>query len=52
MWTVTDDNEIIHVRAIISTTEQQDQLRNLITALEKRLTKEKLTDERTPVADV
>ena len=51
MWTVTDDNEIIHVRAIISTTEQQDQLRNLIIALEKRLSKEN-TDERTPVADV
>ena len=52
MWTLTDgDNDIIHVRAIISTTEQQDQLRNLITALEKRLPKEK-PDERTPVADV
>ena len=37
-WTLTDDVDyIINVRAIISTVHQQDQLRDLIIALEKRL---------------
>jgi len=37
-WTLTDDvDDIINVRAIISTVHQQDQLRDLIVALEKRL---------------
>ncbi len=37
-WTLTDDvDDIINVRAIISTVHQQDQLRDLIIALEKRL---------------
>jgi Spy/CpxP family protein refolding chaperone len=41
MWTLTDDdNDIINVRAILSTVHQQDQIRNLITALEQRLPKE------------
>jgi hypothetical protein len=47
-WTLTDDDDskdVINVRAVISTVHQQDQLRNLIAALEKRLTKE-TTDER------
>jgi hypothetical protein len=47
-WTLTDDDDgkdVINVRAVISTVHQQDQLRNLIAALEKRLTKEK-PDER------
>ena len=48
-WTLTDDDDskdIINVRAVISTVHQQDQLRNLIAALEKRLTqpKEKTDD--------
>jgi len=36
--TLTDDvDDIINVRAIISMVHQQDQLRDLIVALEKRL---------------
>lgn len=42
MWTlVDDDNDIIHVRAILNTATQADEIRNLITALEKRLPKDK-----------
>ena len=53
MWTlVDDDNDIIQVRASINASTQQDELRKLIAALEKRLTKERLTDERTPATDV
>jgi hypothetical protein len=40
MWTLTPEDDIINVRAIISVVHQQDQLQNLIAALEKRLTKE------------
>ena len=43
-WTLTDDNDIINIRAIIDTKTQQEELRDLIAALEKRLTKEN-TDE-------
>jgi len=43
-WTLTDDNDIINIRAIIDTKTQQDELRDLIAALEKRLIKEN-TDE-------
>jgi cytochrome c-type biogenesis protein CcmH/NrfG len=51
MWTVVDEeNDIIHVRAIIHADAQQDELRKLIAALEKRLTKEP-TDVR-PTPDV
>ena len=40
-WTVVDDeSKTIHVRAIIHADAQQDELRKLITALEKRLAKE------------
>ncbi len=39
-WTLTDDNDIINIRAIIDTNTQQDELRDLIAALEKHLTKE------------
>jgi hypothetical protein len=47
-WTLTPDDGIINVRAIISTTHQQDQLRNLIAALQKHLKDEpkEITDER------
>ena len=51
-WTLVDDSDRIHVRAIIDTKTGANEIRDLITALEKRLTKEYLTDERTPVADV
>ena len=52
MWTlVDDDNDIIQVRASLHLLRDLEELRKLITALEKRLTKEP-TDERTPVADV
>jgi len=43
-WTLTDDYDIINIRAIIDTKTQQEELRDLIAALEKRLTKEN-TDE-------
>jgi hypothetical protein len=36
-WTVTDDDEVIQVRASV---KDQEELRALIAALEKRLTKE------------
>jgi hypothetical protein len=48
MWTVVDEeNDIIHVRAIIHADAQQNELRKLIAAPEKRLTKE-TTDVRPP----
>jgi hypothetical protein len=41
MWTlVDDDNDTIQVRASLNVNTQQDEIRNLIAALEKRLTKE------------
>ena len=41
MWTLVDDvNDTIQVRASLNVNTQQDEIRNLITALEKRLTKE------------
>ncbi len=43
-WIITDDEDIINIRAIIDTKTQQDELRYLIAALEKHLTKEN-TDE-------
>jgi hypothetical protein len=52
MWTIVDDdNDVIHVRASLSLLRDLEELRKLIAALEKRLTKE-TTDERTPAADV
>ena len=39
-WVVTDDNDAVNVRAIIDVKTQQEELRELIAALEKRLTKE------------
>jgi hypothetical protein len=50
-WTISTGDTKIHVRAIIDMATQQDEIRKLIAALEKRLTKEN-PDERTPVADV
>ena len=51
-WTLThEDNAVVHVRAVIDLKTQSNEIRDLITALEKRLSKEN-TDERTPVADV
>lgn len=39
-WTLVDDiGPTIHVRAILHVDKQQDEIRALITALEKRLTK-------------
>jgi hypothetical protein len=46
MWTLVDEeNDIIHVRAVIHKQAQQSEIRDLITALEKRLPKEP-PDER------
>lgn len=49
-WTVTDDKpELIFVRAVINTEHQQDQLRDLIAVLQKRVQpepKEKTDDRR------
>ena len=51
-WTLThEDNAVVHVRAVIDLKTQSNEIRDLITALEKRLPKEP-ADERTPVADV
>ena len=36
-WTVVDDDGVIQIRASIDPKTQQDQLRDLIVALEKRL---------------
>ena len=53
MWTLTDDDsDIINIRAVLHVSTQQDEIRNLIAALEKRLTKEKLTDDPTGSAVV
>lgn len=49
MWTLSTDNDTINVRAVIDVKTQQHEIRDLITALEKRITEEK-TDERS--ADV
>lgn len=50
-WTMIDeDSDIIYVRAIIDTKMHADEVRELITALEKRLPKEP-TDVR-PTPDV
>ena len=50
-WTLVDDTiDRIHVRAIIDTKTEANEIRDLITALEKRLTKEP-ADVR-PDADV
>jgi len=52
MWTlVDDDNDTIQVRASLSLLRDLEELRKLIAALEKRLTKE-IPHERTPAADV
>jgi hypothetical protein len=51
-WTLTTEFETIHVRAIINTATQQDEIRHLIAALEKRLTKENLPNERPAPSDV
>ena len=51
-WTLThEDNAVVHVRAVIDLKTQSNEIRDLITELEKRLSKEN-TDERTPVANV
>jgi hypothetical protein len=47
-WTLVDDTiDRIHVRAIIDTKTEANEIRDLIAALEKRLTKEE-SNERTP----
>lgn len=48
-WTVVDDDPVIQVRAAIHCERDQEELRNLITALEKRITK-KETDHERPAA--
>ena len=50
-WTLVNEDEVIHVRAIINVKTEQDDIHDLITALGKRLLEEKQHD-RTPVADV
>ena len=52
-WTLTEDDDnhdVINVRAVLSTVHQQDQLRNLIAALQKRITEPKETPDDRPVA--
>ena len=52
MWTlVDDDNDVIQVRASLNASTQQDEIRKLIAALEKRLTKEP-ADDRPAATDV
>jgi F0F1-type ATP synthase delta subunit len=52
MWTLVDDaDNVIQVRASLNTKLQQDELRKLIAALEKRLTKEP-HDDRPATTDV
>ena len=51
MWTLVDDNNTIQVRASLNASTQQDEIRQLIAALEKRLTKETL-DDRPAATDV
>jgi hypothetical protein len=47
-WTLVDEeNDIIHVRAILSTRTEADEIRKLINALERRIRKE-LPDARQP----
>jgi hypothetical protein len=55
-WTVTDhpidaQQHLIHVQAMLDVNTQQDEIRDLIIALEKRLTKENQNDRPAP-ADV
>ena len=53
MWTLVDDiNDTINVRAVLHVPSQQGEIRALIAALEKRLTKEKTDDSGTALADV
>lgn len=47
-WTVVDDDLLIQIRATIHCEHDQEELINLITALEKRITK-KETDHEQPV---
>ena len=52
MWTlVDDDNNTIQVRASLNASTQQDEIRKLIAALEKSLTKEP-ADDRPATTDV
>ena len=49
-WTVVNDsNDTINVRAILHLPTQQGEIRELITALEQRLTKKEEPDDRLPV---
>ena len=51
-WTLASGiDDIIELRAIIDTKTQQDEIRKLIAALEKRLTKEP-ADDRPAATDV
>lgn len=47
-WTVADDDNKIHVRAIIDRETEQEELRNLIAALEKRVDKKEPPDGQQP----
>ena len=47
-WTIADDeNDVIHIRAILSLRTDADEVRKLINALERRIRKE-LPDARQP----
>lgn len=45
-WTVVDDDPLIQVRATIHHEHDQEELRKLIAALEKRITKKETDNER------
>lgn len=44
-WTIADDDNVIHIRAVLNLETDKDEIRQLIAALEKRLTRES-PDER------
>ena len=45
-WTVVNDAPLIQVRASINVETQQEEIRNLIAALEQRLTRKETDNER------
>lgn len=49
-WTVVDDDPLIQVRATIHREHNQEELRNLIAALEKRITKKEPDNDRPSTA--
>lgn len=45
-WTIVDDDPLIQVRATIHREHDQEELRKLIAALEKRITSKETDNER------